>query len=186
MDQPNYVLSTNENILVPKNKKISRLKLPVLIIIAVMLIGSILFQDNLFSELSATTQILLISLVIGIFSAGGSTRAPSPIELRFYDDYLVVYRPKRYYDERVTRREFNKFYYKDISKIVFKSNLQRLHIYGIINVEWYNYDKNGELPSKPTKVMSTRSLCFFRTSAAPEVDFVAEIENHSPIKVTVE
>ncbi len=170
----------------PKNEKINSLRTVLLIIIACIFIGTLIFQENLFSELSRSAQILLIAAAISIFIAGGYKNVPSPIELRFYDDYLVVYRPKRYYGKKLTRREYNNFAYKDIDRCVYKSKLQRIHIYGLIQVEWYNYRKDGVLPSKPTKVMSEKSICFFRTGAAPEVDFVKEIENHSPIKVIVE
>ncbi|MCA1054930.1 hypothetical protein LCM10_08030 [Rossellomorea aquimaris] len=185
-EQPNHVLSTYENILVPKNEKMSKLRNVLLIVIASIIVLSMVFQDNLFSELSWTTQVLFIPVVIWVFTAGGSKNAPSPIELRFHNDYLVLYRPKRYYDKKVTRMEINKFMYKDIDRILYKSKSQRIHIYGTASVEWFNYSKDGVLPSQATTDKTTSGLCFFRTSAAPEVNFVSEIENHSPIKVIVE
>jgi hypothetical protein len=185
MENPNYVLSTNENILVPKNEKMSALKIAVLVIIFVIIIGSVLFQDNLFSELSWTARILLVAAAIGVFVSGEKIRVPSPIELRFYDDYLIVYRPKIYYNRKVTRMEFNKMFYNEIHDCYYLKDVERIKIYGVMHVEWSDYGKDGTLPPKPTIVRSMDSLLHFRTSAAPDVDFVAEIEQHSPIKVTI-
>jgi hypothetical protein len=184
MESPNYVLSTNENILVPKNEKIESLKSVVLAILLIILIGSFVFRDNLFTELPWSTRGLFVVIMIGVFISGNK-RVPSPIELQFFDEYLIIYIPKRYYNRKVTRMEFNKFYYKDIQECEFRSKSQRINFFGIKNVEWYNYKKDGSLPEKPTIIKSGEGLCFFRTSAAPDVDFVAEIELHSPIKVTI-
>ena len=60
-------------------------------------------------------------------------------------------------------------------------------IYGDVETIWYNYHKDGTLPEKPTYHRTVKGgLCYFYTSASPEVDFVAEIETHSPIRVVVE
>lgn len=186
MDKPNYVLTTNETVLIPRNKKVNSLILPTWIIIITIIVISIIFQENLFLKLERTTQVLFVSIVITIFSVGGLKNAPSPIELRFYDEYLIVYRAKRYYDRKVTRMEYNKFIYKDVERCVYRSNQERLHIYGIVSVEWYNYSKSGEVPLQPTITKTADSLIFIRTSVSPDVDFISEIEKHTPIKVIIE
>lgn len=52
--EPNYVLRTNEAVLMPteNNKLFYIIKKVVWVIVGILVIGSILFQDNLFSELS--------------------------------------------------------------------------------------------------------------------------------------
>ncbi|GKU27256.1 hypothetical protein CFOLD11_40830 [Clostridium folliculivorans] len=188
MDIPNYVLKINEAVLVPKNDNPAQgyIKNVVLIIVAILLIGSVVFHDNLFGEISWGTRALLIVIGIASLFSGGSHRVPSPIELRFYDDYLIVYREKRYYNRKVTRKEFDKFFYKDIHKLEHRTVTQRINIYGVVEGIWYNYNKDGSLPDNPTYHKTTDSISYFYTSHALDVDFVAEIENHSPIKVIVE
>ncbi|WP_338470838.1 hypothetical protein R4Z10_18995 [Niallia sp. XMNu-256] len=151
MEKPNYVLKANEGVLVPKNENslISKLKTPVWIIIGIIILGSLIFQENLFDELSETAQFLLIALTIGVTVAGGHKRVPSPFEIRFYNDYLVVYREKYYYSKKVQRKEYNKFYYKEITKCQYRSQTQRMNIFGDVECIWYNYNKDGTLPEKP-------------------------------------
>lgn len=48
---------------------------------------------------------------------------------------------------------------------------------------WFDYNKDGSLPEKPTIHRKSEGICWFYTSPSPEVDFVAEVEKHSPIKV---
>ena len=188
MEKPNYVLKANEAALVPKNEKslLRKLRVPVWIIVGVIILGSLIFQDNLFGELSGTTQALFIAMAIGVTYGGGYTRVPTPFEIRFYDDYLIVYRDRHYYSKKMIRKEYDKFYYKDIKKCVYRAKTKRINIFGIVEGMWYKYNKDGSLPEKPTYHKTTNSMCYFYTSADPEVDFVSEIEKHSPIKVVVE
>lgn len=187
MNSPNYVLKANEGILVPKNRTSKHpLKVFVLIIVGIIIVGSIIFKDNLFSELSVTAKILLVSIVIGIcFLGEGSERVPSPFEIWFYDDYLIVYREKHYYNRKVTRKEFDKFLYKDIRKCQYRTITKKINIYGIVEGIWYDYNKDGSLPDKPTYHKTTDSICQFYTTEEPEIDFVQEIEKHCPIKVVI-
>lgn len=190
MDKPNYVLKTDEAVLVPVNQGsgLKILKTGVWIVVAVIVIGSFIFQTNLFPEISWTARCLLIVLAVGVtFLGGKKSDIPSPIELQFYDSYLVIYRPKRYYSKRVTRMEINKIPYSDITKCVYKSKSKRLHIYGNVDATWYNYNDEGVVSSTPTYNRTvTDTLCYFSTRCAPDVDFKSEIEAHSPIKVIIE
>ncbi|RDU37315.1 hypothetical protein DRW41_05540 [Neobacillus piezotolerans] len=189
MEKPHYVLKANEGVLVPKNEDspLSKLKLPIWIIVGTILLGSLIFQDNLFSELSWSSRILLIALAIGVSFAGGNKRVASPFEIQFYDYYLIVYRDKYYYSKRVTRKELYKFLFKDITKCQYRRVTKRINIFGDVEAIWYNYNKDGSLPEKPTyHRMVKNGICYFYTSEAPEVDFVEEIENHSPIKVVID
>ena len=70
MNRPNYVIQTNEAVLIPTNQSrgITFLKTGVWIVVAVIVLGSLLFQDNLFSELSWTARVLLFVLALGVTS----------------------------------------------------------------------------------------------------------------------
>lgn len=190
MDRPNYVIQTDEAVLVPTKQSggFTFFKTGVWIIVAVIVIGSLLFQSNLFFELSWSARILLIVLALGVTFFGEKKEyAPSPMELQFYDDYLVLYLPKRYYSKRLTRMEINQMKYSDITKCAYKTKSQRIHLYGNGTSTWYNYRADGTIPQTPTEVNNyTKGLLYFNTRLATGVDFKTEIENHSPIKVIVE
>ncbi|GGA79732.1 hypothetical protein [Ornithinibacillus halotolerans] len=185
-EKPNYVLKAIEGVLTPKNPWLSMLKKAIWIIVGLVILLSIIFQENMFSELSWSSQVMLIVLALVLTFTKNSMRVPSPFEIRFYNDYLVVFREKRYYG-KLPRKEFNKFYYDEIEKIVHRTTTERISIYGTIEGIWYDYKKDGTLPDKPTYHKTTKGgFCYFDTSTDKEVDFVAEIEKHSPIKVVVE
>lgn len=65
MDKFNYVIRTNEAVLMPtENNKVKNiLKKCVWILVGIIILGSLIFQENLFVELSGVSKILLIILV---------------------------------------------------------------------------------------------------------------------------
>ena len=74
-EQPKYVLKFNETVRKTVKDNNYKIKIAVVIIVAVIILGSIIFQDNLFSELSWTTRIILISLVFGVMFTGKTETA---------------------------------------------------------------------------------------------------------------
>lgn len=97
--------------------------------IGIIIVGSILLDANLLAEMSGSARTLFILLVLGFLVFGNKKEdTPSPIELQFYDDRLVLYQPKRYYNKRATRKVFNQMKYADITKCVYKAKSQRVHI----------------------------------------------------------
>ncbi len=185
--KPNYVLKADEGVLVSKNENstLGIIKITVWIIVGVIILGSLVFHDNLFSELSWTTRILLIALAIGVIFKGGSKRVSSPIEIQFYDDHLVVYREKIQYKRNLILKKYDKFFYKDIRKCQYRTITKQINIYGIEEGIRYKYNKDGSLPTKPIYHKTTEGLCYFYTTEAPEIDFVSEIERHAPVKVEI-
>ncbi len=186
----NYVLKFDEAVLVPQDKLsgLSFVKKGVWIIVFIATLGSIIFQDNLFGEMSWTTIVLLIVIAVVVsFIGGKKIDVPSPVEIQFYDDHLVIYRPKRYYSKKVTRMEHNKMMYAEIRRCVYKAQSKRLHIYGNVHAVWHNVSKDGVVSQLPTydRVVND-TLQYFSTRCAENVNFKNEIEQHSPIMVSVE
>ena len=145
------------------NQTFATLRIVVWVIIAVIILGSFVFGDNLFSELSWTARMILIALAIGIsFWGPKSEPVASPLEIRFYSDYLVVFREKRYYSRKVTRKEYNKFFYSDISKIEYDYRIKRLDFIGKIDAMWFNYNKDGSIPQNPSYHRIVEGgICYF-------------------------
>lgn len=188
MEHPDYVLRAEEAVLVPKKDTeiLVKLKPAVWIVIGIIIILSFIFGDNIYKELSWTARGLLVALAMGIFFVNSDERVPSPFEIWFYGDYLVIYREKHYYSRKVTRKEYDKFYYKDIKQCQFRTVTQRINFYGIVEGIWYNYRKDGTLPLEPTYHKTTDSIRYFYTMYAKNIDFVREIEAHSPVRVEIQ
>lgn len=127
-----------------------------------------------------------LSLAILLYSPKKEYK-PSEMELQFYDDKLILYRPRRYYDESTTRKEFCEMKYSDITECVFKTRSCRIHIYGDGVTTWYNMKKDGNFPEQPSKANRyKKGLVYFSTRCATDVDLVKEIEAHSPLRVSIE
>lgn len=188
MENPVYVLRTNESAWAPTQnaKQVEFAKKAVRIILVVLLVGSFVFSDNLFSELSLMPKVLLIAIFLGTCFAKSKEKVPKPFEIQFYEDHLVLYREKRYYSPKLSRKEFDKFMYKDIEKIVYRTDTRRINIYGMVEGIWYDYKKDGSLPEKPSYHKTTNSLAYFYTNEAPEVNFVEVFKKYTPVKVTIQ
>lgn len=186
---PNHVLYANEGVLVPsgEKRKFGFMQIAVWSVVGVLILGSLLFQSNLFTQMHWTTQALLLVLVIPFgFPRKKQVMVASPIELWFYDDAFVLYRPMKYYGKHMNRKEICYMKYSDVTKCVYKTRSQRIHIYGSGTSEFYNANSGGIVPETPTKIKSyTGGLLYFNTSM-DTVDFKKEIEAHSPIRVIEE
>ncbi len=190
MEQPNYVLRTVEAVFMPKknNAAAEPIRIIVWVIIGIIIVGSFIFQDNLFAELSWSARVFLIILALGVtFATSGLESVPSPMELQFYDDYFIFYKPKRYYSKRVTRMSYITMKYSEVTKCAYLTRAQRFQIYGSGKSVWYNYRKDGTLPPVPTESRMVKGgMIYFDVSLAPNVDFIREIETHSPMRVVLE
>jgi hypothetical protein len=181
MDSPNYVLQAHERVFVPKNDNpmLGVVKVAVWVIVAVLILGSFIFGENLFGNLTWTARISFIVIAIMVCFIGGSKQLPSPFEIRFYDDYLVVYRKSLYYNRRTSSMVFFKFYYKDIKKCEYDEMTHKTNIWGYLEATWYNYNKDGTLPQNPTKQKRVDSICQFHLMMDNPKSFITEFETHS-------
>lgn len=188
MEEPIYVCKDTELVRKPKNpnKALYIIKVSLWIIMLVIIVMSLIFKENIMSSFTWQTDVLLIvTLVVVSYVSGEEVRVPSAIEIRFYKDYFEVYRDARYHSYTVTRRESNKFYYSDISKIEYRIPTQKIDIFGRGDFEWFNYRKDGSLPEKPTYHRKVDGLCYFYKNPNSTVDYKALFEKYSPIKVLI-
>lgn len=188
-EQPNYVLKFNDSVTKKIEDTNSKIKKAVGIIIAIIVIGSIIFGENLFLEISWTSRVLFICLAIGVFFSGKSEEISIPAELQFYNDYLILFRPNKYYNKKVSRQEYFKIEYKDVTRCKFSANSssKSIYIYGNVHAVWYNLNEDGSLPQQPTyDRIVNETLFYFTTFQNKDINFVQEIEDHSPIKVEIE
>lgn len=187
--QPNYVLKFNETDSRKVKDRNYYIKKTVVIIIAIIVIFSIIFGENLFLELSWTARILLIAIALGILFTGKKEDVPSPAELRFYDDYLLLFLERKYYSERSIKQEYLKMKYSDITKIKYLPNTsnKRFQIYGNGHSLHYDLKKDGNISKKASRdKMFEKGMIYFSTNLNQNIDFIKEIEEHSPLKVEID
>ena len=188
MEEPIYISKDTQMMYETKNpnKILYGLKICLWIIFLLIIVFSFIFRENIFKSMSWTTSALFFATLIGVsIASGGTKEVPTPIEIQFFKDYFIVYNEKKYYTRSITRREFNKFYYKDVKKIEYRKPMKKLTIYGKGDFKWFDYKKDGSLPDKPTYDKQLDGMCFFYKSPENNVDYVKLFEEYSPIKVNV-
>lgn len=182
MENLNKVVKTYEKVELPTSNSNSYtyIKITVWIIISAIVIGSLIFKDNLLNEMSWTTKMILVSLAIGIgFWNTKKTLVASPLEIQFYDNFLVVFREKRYYNRKISRKEFNKFYYEDISKLEYNHITKRFDLIGKIDAMWFDYNKDGSVPKNPTyHRIVDGGICYFYIINNDEEDIISNMERY--------
>lgn len=165
MNKVNHVLRTYEKVDIPASNSgvYTFVRIATWGIVGAIIIGSLIFQSNLLSEMSWTSRMILVALAIGIsFWRPKTNPTPSEIEVWFYDDYFIVYRNKRYYSRKVTHREFNKFYYNDVSGMDYDCLTHRFNIHGKIDATFFKYDKGGNVPNTPYyHKVTDGGICYF-------------------------
>lgn len=188
MKEPNYILKFNDGVLIPKHESIAQdiIKLLLKICAVIFILLILVFGFEVIKEIPSLTWICLLSAAGYLVKQGGCERKPVPCELWFYDDYMVQYYERMYYDKRNIQKEYHKFYYADISKCLYRTVVHKIDIFGQLESEFYKYKKDGTVEKEPYRHYKGESISVFYTVLEPDIDFVKEIETHSPIKVTFE
>ncbi len=189
MEKPNYRLKTHEKVFTSKDKNavIEAVVIGGIIVSGLILIVSLLAQLSAILTLSMGVLFaLLFGRLIGSpFVGRNSLAVASPLEIWFYDDHLIIYRDRLYCNKTLSRRTYDKLFYKDIRKCEYKMISAKIIFFGVTESVWYDYNKDGSLPEYPTHHATT--VCSdFCTTEHPDTDFITEIENHSPIKVVMQ
>lgn len=187
MKEPDYVLKFDESILVTEHKGMwSVIQKVCIAAFLVIIVGSLVLQTNLLGELSAYAIFIFVALFIASFFNQKSVWVPSPIELRFYPDRLVVYREKCVYSEKMARKEWIEMYYADTTRFVLRTSSKRLSVSGKMHSIYNKYNKDGTLPEKPYHDRVADAGYTINLHFIEDLDIVKEIETHSPLKVTLE
>lgn len=188
MGEPKKILRTYEKVDIPVSSSgvHTFIRTATWIIVGVIIIGSLIFQSNLLSEISWISRMILIALAIGISFWGPKTNpTPSEIEVWFYDDCFVVYRNKRYYSPKVTHREFNKFYYNDVNGMDYDCRTHRFNIHGKIDATFFKYDKGGNIPNVPYyHKITDGGICYFYIINNDAEIIISTMEQYTGKKVS--
>ena len=128
---------------------------------------------------------MVIAIALGVLFTGKKEDVPSPAELRFYDDYLLLFIERKYYSERNIKQEYLKMKYSDITKVKYLPNTsnKRFQIYGNGHSLQYDVKKDGSIAKQPSR---DKILIYFSINLNQNIDFIEEIEKHSPLKVEID
>ena len=184
--EPNYILKFDETCFIPQESKTSWISKIAGAVLVLLLVFSFIFRVNMFAKMSVAALVLLFWVIIKNFPSDEAV--PFPVELRFYEDCLVIYREKHYAGKNKVWKEIAKYMYLDISDCKYLKNksTKRIHIYGDFYLKRWKYNKDGSLQSAPIMDKTiTKGMTFFSTMLT-DVDVAGEIEAHSPIKVRIE
>ena len=177
----------NEMVIKPSNEKskLYYVRIAVWCVLGIILISSIVFRDNIFSEMSANARWLLVALVLGtFFIRPKNINEPSEMEIQLYDDYFVLYRPKRYYSKRMTRQEYYKVMYNQIESFKFDANRNMVEIVGDFDTVFYKYNSSGVLETTPIQQKFVENgLLYFHTKFIDTEKLIFDIEQNSPIRI---
>lgn len=118
--------------------------------------------DWLFSRkpMTFTRACLIILLAVIMYTVRSTERQPVPFQIEFYSEYMVIYWEKKYYDRRLHRKEYEKYFYSDITNISYVSGINRINIYGKSEWTFWNYRKDGTIPDTPDVCKVVDSLTF--------------------------
>jgi len=184
-ERPNYVLKFNEGNMVPKHESVAKDIVKTLFYVwaVILILGSIASGSFLFWEMSLMAKCSFFAVIGFLLKTRGYERKKSPCELWFYNDYLILFRPRVYYSKRNIRQEYYKYFYRDIKKCEYRTKVKKINLYGVYEGILYKYRKDGTLSAKPFYHRRVDSICRFYTVFEPDIDFVKKIETHSPIKI---
>lgn len=177
--------------MVPINQPLSMriVKKLLFFVIILWVLGSVVFGENLLAETSALTKVLLVGVVFYVISNGGFREEwqSFPMELRFYEEYMIIYRPIHFYDKRCSRKIIDKIKYSDITQCVYREHSKKIYIYGDMHTTWYKLKKDGTAPDTPGfDKFVTKTVVWFDCRCENEVDIRQVMEEWSPVQVLVE
>ena len=186
MNEPNHVIKINTR---PYSKREVCFKIIkcVVIAIGIIMIAARIFLDfNLFLEMSWFYKIMFILLIVLVIFHHTNEFGPSPVEIKFYDDYLVVDFVKQFYNKNDIRREKNMFYYDAISAITNQIDGQRIFVFGNLKREEYRYLPDGKLEDTPFKTTEANvGQVNISYRFEKDIDLMKEMELHTPLQVTI-
>jgi len=200
VEDPNYVFKTVGGTNVPgKNAKTMKgFRIVVLSVVVVIIAGSLLSGENLFLEMSmGARSCLFFAIIVSIFHVT-DVEIPTPVEFRFFDDYLIVYQEHASNASIYNQIEIYQMKYSDITKCQIMINRHQLEIYANnLKQTFYKYKSDGTVEEKPKEdEVYDSGVVFSRIPLSDDDDYKekldedikkikTEIENHSPIKVNV-
>ena len=158
MEEPELIYSGYDMELVHKfhGRYYHYLELPSLVAFIVVT-GDWLFSRK---PMTFTRACLIILLAVIMYTVRSTERQPVPFQIEFYNEYMIIYWEKKYYDRRLQRKEYEKYFYSDITNMSYVRDTNRINIYGKSEWTFWNYRKDGTIPDTPDVCKVVDSLTF--------------------------
>ncbi len=186
MNQPNYILKTEQRRLILDELKV------VTFFRTTSPLWWTLYMAWRWYRYGFSFSSLLVFVVVLIGTAiwslyGGKTITSSePVEFRFYDDYMVFHVPEKHYNGANNRQETYTVKYENISNITYTPSSKNISIYGDMHYVWYKLDENNQLIKPAFRDEFLEEIgCFSWLAEHVDIDIVSIVEDNSPIKVEI-
>lgn len=183
---PNYTLKISEERLSDIRVGIIYIRIIEILLALTIIVGVSykIYSISILKESLNALLFLIVMFLILTFFINTKKREPSPFEIQFYNNYLVIYREEFEYSIGLSRREFLKFLYKDISKFEYRAISRKITISGVVETTFYKYKKDGELCDKPSyHEINTGDTFQFYTMEELDINFITELESHTPLNI---
>ena len=156
----------------------------VIIGIFVLFLILLLFKGKeLLKELGLPVLVILIGLGVWFVSHKKELVA-DPVEIRFYDTEMVIYKPKYAQTETRVIEEYKTFPYDKVKECRYSASSQMLEIFGEGHLLQYKFRPDGTKEEIPYKDFDTDTLIdHIWLRFAEEKDIPGVIEEKSPIEV---
>ena len=185
MNEARYVLHFNmanvkQNSLTPGQAFLKKVIIGIFVLFLILL----LFKGKeLLKELGIPVIVLLIGLGVW-FMTHKKELVADPVEIRFYDTEMVVYKPKYAQTETRVIEEYKTFPYDRVKECRYSSSSEMLMICGEGHLLQYRYKSDGTKDETPYKEMDLESLSdHLWLHFALDDDVPGKIEKYSPIRV---
>lgn len=174
------ILTFNDGQMIPKYDSTVNTFLRYIVLGSTIFAILLLIMGVNLGDMSLSAKIAYFSALGYVLKIRGHVRVPQPMEIWFFDDYLIFYNPKRMYKKSHIRREFEKFYYKDIHKIEHRTKINKFVIYGIYEGIYYKYKKNSdEINTTPCYHKTVDSVNSIYLNFANNVDILGAMEKYT-------
>lgn len=179
MDKYSYEIKCKQEVSVAKNQFLNRVT-GVMFFISFVIVLCTFLYGGIARIIPLPVRLFIIGVTVLLFCIPNGKPKLVNLEIRFYDDYFVIYDERNYGLDSLT---YQKIFYRDVERCQYKKKSKKVEIFCIVTVACYGIDGSehqvDEKHRRPVKEM-----CWFTTDVEPVIDFIEEIESHSPIEVT--
>ena len=140
----------------------------------------------MFVKPARPTAVAIAALLIFLYNVCAKKELRhDPVELRFFDDRLVMYKPDYFLDDDLRVSETKEFLYDGFKHCRYSDSSEMLQFFGEGSFVRYQYDnKSGALINKPLKDLKTGdNIDTLWLHWVDKEAIIREIEENSPIRV---
>ncbi|MFI3326002.1 MAG: hypothetical protein R3Y35_07485 [Clostridia bacterium] len=184
-EHPKKVIHTNEICDIKhKPKGLTRImQILVRSILIILTFGSVVLGENLFLEINLMGLFVMLITYASTFAIGKKEKVAIPISISFYDTYFTVFKEKRPCNHKMSRQEYDKYYYKDVVSVVFSEVSCFVRIRATFHGVWTKYKLDGNLENIPMYDKTAEGLRAFYFDPNDTMLILKELQYFIPTKI---